>query len=160
MFCSGCGYENIQGVNYCKQCGVNVTPAPSKPASPWLVGIFLAVIAFITVAGFTAPMVILAELSGKGFDHNSLMLMSFFFLMATILIDGLLIQLLSRLLGFSKQARQEAKHIVTSQPKYTTSEQHHQQLSEPPLSMPSVTEHTTRNFEPIIAREQRHKETS
>lgn len=160
MFCSGCGYENIQGVNYCKQCGANLNPAPSKSTSPWLIGIFLAVIAFITVVGFTMPMVILSELSGKGFDHNSLMVLSVFFLAATILIDGFLIYLLTRLLGFSKQAKQEAKLIITTQPKYTTSEQQYQQLPEPPLSMPSITEHTTRNFEPVISREQRNKETS
>jgi hypothetical protein len=153
MHCSVCGFKNLQGVNYCKQCGVNVNPAPTKATSPWLAGFFLAVIAFITVTGFAMPMVILSELSGKGFDQEGLMVLSVFFLIATIIIDGLLIYLLTRLLGFSKQAKQEARLIVTAQPKYTTSEQQYQQLPEPPLSMPSVTEHTTRNFKPIPSEE-------
>jgi hypothetical protein len=160
MFCSGCGYGNIQGVNYCKQCGANLNPAPTKPTSPWLAGLFLAVIAFITLAGFMIPVMMLSDLSGKGFDNDTLLAISFFFLLSTVIIDGFLIHLLTRLLGFSKQAKQEAKLVVSTQPKYQTSEQQFQQLPEPPLSMPSVTEHTTRNFEPVISREQRNRETS
>jgi hypothetical protein len=160
MFCSGCGYENLQGVNYCKQCGVKLNSAPSKSFSPWLAGIFLVVIAFITLTGFMIPVMMLAELSGKGFDNDSLLAMSFFFLLSTVIIDGFLIHLLTRLLGLSKQAKQEAKLVVTTQPKYQTSEQQYQQLPEPPSSMPSVTEHTTRNFDPMISREQRNRETS
>jgi hypothetical protein len=160
MFCSACGYENLQGVNFCKRCGANLNPTPSKSASPWIVLIFLAAIALITVIGFVGPMVMFSELSGKGVDEDPLIAMAFFFLTATTVIDWLLIRLLTRLLGFSKQKTQEKHAAIAPQPKYVTSEQPYPQLPEAQISMPSVTEHTTRNFEPVISREARNRETS
>jgi hypothetical protein len=160
MFCSACGYENIQGVNFCKRCGANLNPTPSKSASPWMVLIFLAAIALITVIGFVGPMVMFSDLSGKGIDEEALMGVALFLLTATTIIDTLLIRLLARLLGFSKQKAQEVHPVIATQPKYVTSEQTYRQLPEPPISMPSVTEHTTRNFEPLTAREPHNRETS
>jgi hypothetical protein len=154
MYCSGCGQENIQGVNFCKNCGANLNPSKAKSASPWTVGIFLVVIAFITVIGFVGPMVMLSELPGNGLDEEPLMTMAFFFLAATTTIDWLLIRLLTRLLGFAKVKEPAPPKITAMQPKYDTSKQPYQQLPEPHISMPSVTEHTTRNFEPIIPADQ------
>ena len=160
MFCSICGYQNLQGVNYCKSCGTNLNPSPPKAISPLVVAIFLVVIGFIMVVGFTIPILAMSELHGKGFGSDPLMVMAFFFLLATFGIDAMLIRLLSRLLGLSKQSRQEPHPLLTKQPKLVTSEQAEQQLLEPQISMPSVTEHTTRNFEPIISREQGSRGTS
>jgi hypothetical protein len=150
MFCSACGFENIQGVNFCKNCGANLNPSAAKTQSPWLIGIFLAVIALITVIGLIGPMVVLSDLSHKGTDEEPLIAMTIFFLAATTIIDWLLIRLLNRLLGFTKVKEPGRGRAVVAQPKYVTSEQPYQQLQEPQISMPSVTEHTTRNFEPII----------
>lgn len=154
MFCSACGFENIQGVNFCKNCGANFNPAEAKTFSPWIIGIFLAVIAIITVIGLIGPMVLLAEMSGKGSAEEPMVAMSIFFLAATTIIDWQLIRLLSRLLGFTKVKEPKPAKITASQPKYDTSKQPYQQLPEPQISMPSVTEHTTRNFEPIIPSDQ------
>jgi hypothetical protein len=160
MFCSACGYENKQEVNFCKRCGANLTPAPVKTASTGMVGLFLAAIALITVIGFIGPMVMVAELSHKGMDEEPLVGLAFFFLTATTIIDWLLLRLLTRLLGFSKQKTQQKPAMLVPQPKYVTAEQPYPQLPEAHMSMPSVTEHTTRNFEPIISRESRNRETS
>lgn len=162
MFCSVCGYQNLQGVNYCKQCGANLNPASPKSISPWIVAIFLSVIGFITLAGFTIPIIAVTDLIHSQLDFNKekLMIIPLLFLLATFGIDFLLIRLLSRLLGLSKQGNQEPHPLLMGQPKFVTSEQPNQQLPAPPNSMPSVTEHTTRNFEPIISREQHNRETS
>ncbi|MBI3652656.1 MAG: zinc ribbon domain-containing protein [Acidobacteria bacterium] len=160
MFCPTCGFENAQGVNYCKRCGANLNNAPAKTISPAIVAIFLAVVGFITVIGFTIPMVAMSELSHKGFDSERLMGIAVFFLIATFGIDFMLLRMLSRLLGFTRQGRPEPHPLLVKQPKYHTADQTVQRLPEPPISMPSVTEHTTRNFEPVTSREARTKETS
>lgn len=160
MFCSTCGYENRKGVNFCKQCGANLNSTPEKSASPWMVLIFLTAIALITVIGFVGPMVMFSDLSRKGLDLEPLMAMALFFLTATTVIDWLLIRLLTRLLGFSKQKPQAVHPTIAAQPKYVTAEQHYPQLPEPHMSIPSVTEHTTRNFEPVSSRESRSRETT
>jgi hypothetical protein len=157
MFCSACGFENIQGVNFCKHCGANLNPTVAKSHSPWTVAIFLAVIALITVIGLVGPMIVLTEMSGKGIDEEPLIAMSIFFLAATTIIDWQLIRLLYRLLGFTKGKEPKPARITASQPKYDTSKQPYQQLPEPQISMPSVTEHTTRNFEPIIQADQHNR---
>jgi hypothetical protein len=160
MFCPTCGDENTQMLNYCKRCGTNLNVAPAKTISPLIVALFLAVVGFITVLGFVTPMIALSELSNKGYGTEPLMTMAFFFLLATFGIDFMLLRLLSRLLGFSKQGKQEPHPLVTKQPKYVTSEQNYQRLPEVQIPISSVTEHTTRNFEPIVSREQRKRETS
>ena len=160
MFCPNCSYENTQGLNYCKRCGANLNAAPQKNIAPGILAIFLAAIAFITVVGFMLPMLAMAGLSNNGFNKDSLIAMTFFFLLATFGIDFMLIRLLSRLLGFSKQGQQAPHPMMIAKPKYVTSDQPFQQLPEPPITMPSVTEHTTRNFEPLLSREPRSKETS
>jgi hypothetical protein len=155
MYCTGCGFENIQGVNFCKRCGANLHPTPAKLASPWIAGILLLVIALITVIGFVGPMIMMSELSHRGTNLEPLMAIAIFFLAATTIIDVLLIRLLTRLLGFAKVKYPAPGTMTTAQPKYVTSEQAYQPLPEPKISMPSVTEHTTRNFEPIITEEPR-----
>jgi hypothetical protein len=160
MFCPTCGEDNTQGLKYCKRCGVNLSPVPAPTISPLIVTVFLAVIGFITVLGFVTPMIAMSELSRKGFNGEPLMGLAFFFLLATFSIDFMLLRMLSRLLGFTKQGRQEPHPLLQKQPKYVTSEQHYQQLPEPPVPIASVTEHTTRNFEPVGSREQRSRETS
>jgi hypothetical protein len=148
MYCPKCAFDNTQGLSYCKNCGANLNGEASKNISPSIVAIFLTVIGLITLAGFSMPMAAMSELSGKGFDKSSLMTFSFFFLLATFGIDFMLLRLLTRLLGLTKSNRQEPHPLVTRKPKYVTSEQSYQQLPDAPNSMTSVTEHTTRNFEP------------
>lgn len=160
MYCPTCGEQNTQALNYCKHCGANLNASPTQTISPLMVTIFLALIAFITVMGFTIPILGMSELSNKGFGSEPLMTFAFFFVLATFGIDFMLIRLLSRLLGFSKQGRQAIHPLLTKKPKYDTSQQNHQRLPELPTPVSSVTEHTTRNFEPIVAREQHSRETS
>jgi hypothetical protein len=76
------------------------------------------------------------------------------------LVDFMLIKLFSRLMNLPAEPVRPSKQKAVSASGYRSS--HNtlppQQISAPPISMPSVTEHTTRNFDPIPSMEQKARE--
>ncbi|MEW6130964.1 MAG: zinc ribbon domain-containing protein [Acidobacteriota bacterium] len=158
MFCPTCAFENNEGVNYCKQCGANLNPVNQKTVSVLGVGTFLAVIAFITICGFAIPLAAMSGLAHDNFDKDGLMLLAFFFVSATVTIDVLLIRLLSRLLGVAKNHQRDLHPLMTRAQKNQnpiTSPS----LPAPPIAVSSVTEHTTRNFNPVGSRVHQVRDT-
>jgi hypothetical protein len=130
---------------------MNLNPDKPKTISTPLVFIFLLAIAFITVVGFSMPVIAMSELSNKGFNPKSLIVFSFFLLIAVVGVDYLLISLLTRLLGvstfdrFSTIMRSHRAHHLPTEPNVI-------QLPQQPAPFRSVTESTTRNFEPSPVR--------
>jgi hypothetical protein len=161
MFCHICGLENLQGRNFCKRCGEVLNPQAlsnqtTKSSSPFVTAVFLLVICMITLAGFSLPMIALGELHDK-LHQGALLFFATIILAAVVGIDAMLIRLFTKYLGLGKS------QVPVPQPpvpraKYNPSGQEYAQLPEPPYSVPSVTEHTTRNFDPVV--EKRAKETS
>ena len=151
MFCPNCGLDNTNGFNYCNRCGLNLNPDKPKTVSTPLVLIFLAAIAFITIVGFSMPLIAMSELHNKGFNPKSLIAFSIFMLFAVVGVDYLLISLLTRLLGvstFNRFSGMMRSHQVNQQ----ATAQPFVQLPEKPIPFRSVTESTTRNFEPVNIR--------
>ncbi len=151
MYCPNCGLDNTNGFNYCNRCGMNLNPDKPKAISTPLVFIFLAVIAFITIVGFSMPLIAMSELSNKGFNPKSLIAFSIFMLFAVVGVDYLLIVMLARLLGVSTFDRCSGvlrSHLAQRQ----MPEQNVIRLPEHQTSFRSVTESTTRNFEPVVVR--------
>ena len=72
-----------------------------------------------------------------------------------LIISGLLIRQLSRVISMTQQGDRAESHTNTNVIKERRTAP---QLDAPPSAVPSVTEHTTRDFEPSLKREQRARE--
>lgn len=139
MHCPQCGVKATHGLNYCKQCGTHlnqpaamIEPRAKLSASvlvpPMLISIVGLIGLFTTIANVNvAPpfLVGIAAIAG-----------------ATVFgVVALFIWLILRLTGYSPPARSE-------QPTPLAADYDHPQLSAAPISRGSVTENTTRNFDP------------
>ncbi|MEW6211211.1 MAG: hypothetical protein AB1631_22790 [Acidobacteriota bacterium] len=136
MYCPVCGSQATQGLNFCKRCGTNLT-APTGGSEnynrPPTFAYFMA--GAVSLAGIIALFATITTLSQNENLHPGL----FFGLIAiggiTVLgIIAIFAWLLLRLTGIPTSS---------SKPEIRTSE--YAQL-QPPQSIPSVTENTTRNF--------------
>lgn len=163
MYCSSCGIEYVLGLNYCNRCGANLSPSPivepeiragslTKPTIA--VGL---IVVLITLGGFALMIGGAIELANVFHQKDPVMAIIMMGMLTILVGDIMLIRLLSRLINASLQTKRPAQLKMPA-----ASEQRPAQIgaarSEP---IPSVTEHTTRAFEPVfrtpVEREQRSK---
>ena len=151
MNCPNCGAESTFGLNYCKQCGSSLLQPPvssdprMNPAK--LTGMFWAIAVFGIVSlailfGTAIPMVIVSS------DHKLVMGIIVCGATVIMLIAALLIRQLSRLITMMHNS-QETSHGSPGR----VSAPEAPRLGPPPRAISSVTEHTTRNFEPVNYKE-------
>ena len=101
-------------------------------------------VAFITLVGFGALVGGVSELTRKGFEQDQGMILLLFGMFIILVVDVLLLRLLSRIVNASlqagaKQTRELAEPVPTQR-----------KLDAPAFEpVSSVTENTTRTFEPI-----------
>jgi hypothetical protein len=161
MFCPVCGAESTQGLNYCKRCGTSLYETTQSPPAPPTKNVFAALIlavatTAIVLGGFGILFTMTVGLIGPqppglgppAHDATAVAGMMVAFGSATIgLVTLMVIKLFTRLMGFgatNEKSEQRLRRFANA-PGAT-------QLPPPPISMESVTEHTTRNFEPRIHR--------
>lgn len=151
MYCSSCGTESTQGLNYCNRCGATLnTQALIRPSfsvtKPTL--ILGGLTALISLFGFIALIEGASELARKGFEHGQVMSMLYSGMFIIFIVDVLLLRLMSRIINASLQAGRNTpgKQIKEmAEPAQTQ-----RKLQAPTLEpVPSVTENTTRTFEPV-----------
>lgn len=151
MYCPSCGLQQTQGLRYCPRCGANLAPASQEPP-PSLIGPIWAVslaVTLITLAGFGFVFVFAMALITRNIQMNgSLFLLITFFLFVVLAIAGLLVRQLSRLLSlYHKPGVQSAQKPQPNKNELAGREAPRlEAVSEPPLS---ITESTTRTFEPV-----------
>jgi hypothetical protein len=167
MYCPVCGAESTQGLNYCKRCGSNLA-APTNPirsgetkppvrvsaAAPWAMA--LATVA-VTLGGlgivFSNALYLVRPIypgtTGVSGAATIAALMVMFGSATVFGTVALLIRLFSKLLGFGQESH-DSHHERKQQ---TTGEHKPIQLPSPPSGIPSVTEQTTRNFDPALYRD-------
>lgn len=153
MFCSACGMEATIEVNYCKRCGNTLSPQTSLQTVPvsltgpsWAMAI--AVIAMIGII-FAA----VANLADKGISAVALTWMVIVGLGTVIALVAMIFRQLSRAFVVSQQKMPAAP----AKPQITG--ELYQARPDALLEhVPSVTEHTTRTFEPVYREPlERHK---
>ena len=143
MYCSFCGDQSTQGLKYCKRCGTSLgAPLESAPGKfpTALTAMFLFLIAGITTVGLAAPYA--ADKLTRTFSTHDIMIILFGSWIVTLLLDAMLIWLLLRLIGISPQFAAKT-HRERSFPE----ERIQEGIIEPPQSIGSVTENTTRSFD-------------
>ena len=159
MYCPNCGTESTFGLNYCKQCGGNLTEATQSlppqvtrntPAAFILAASTVAIVLGGLAIVFTHALSVIGP-QPPGFStpvHDAVVVagMMVLFGSAAILFSTLmLIKLFSRMMGFGPVSAKPARTVKTFQPA-----QRIPQSPAAPMSMQSVTEHTTRNFDPAV----------
>ena len=139
MYCSTCGVAMALGLSYCNHCGARLTSekvAKSSEAKPEaLVWAMVAVLVF----GFVAIMLLMMAMKMVGLNVGQILAFTILSFVIMLLVEGLFTwQLLHR-----KRSAEETGD--------TTKELYAAQARILPEPVPSVTEHTTRAFEPIYS---------
>ena len=161
MFCPTCGTEYTIELKYCNRCGANLNPNFAPQAPPVVVSvtkpilIIGSLVLLITLGGFGGLLGAVTGLAPLLHGNDPIIAIIFMGMLTIMLVDIFLVRLLSKLINAS----------LTSTPAQP-------QLGQPPMpasippqfqnatttarlqSMPSVTENTTRFFEPYRAPEE------
>jgi hypothetical protein len=151
MYCPLCGDQSTKGLKYCKRCGASLGApfeAGSNKFPTSLTAAFLVLIAGITTVGLAAPYG--ADKLTRTFSTQEIMVILFGSWIVTLLLDAMLIWLLLRLIGVSHQFAGKVQRETSfpgERPPEFPGERSHEGLAEPPQSIGSVTENTTRSFE-------------
>jgi nitrate reductase gamma subunit len=150
MFCPSCGAELMQEMSYCNRCGANLKPlsnqtaiSPTRPVgATWAIS--FAVVA-VTLGGFAMLFGVIMTLIRRGFNiSEGGLALIFVALMVILTVDCLLIRQLTRVLSkpqTSGDAEKAEKRSLVEKPAPQIA------ASREPAS--SVTDHTTRTFEPV-----------
>jgi hypothetical protein len=180
MHCSFCGKLAHATSRYCNGCGeilVNTNPLaetspPHTPArltgAAWAIALATTAITlgglgivFSTVSRIVSPPPWAANIPRNPGEIVPVAVPMIVFGTATVfLIVFMLIRLFIRLMNLPAAPAHSEKQRQPPIPQYRPSavSAPPPQIQAPPMSMPSVTEHTTRNFDPIPSIEQRARE--
>ena len=157
MYCPNCGDQTTQGLKYCKRCGAGLsapTQIEAKAPVGAAMGTMLFLVALVSIAGFIALFSTIYSLGERpGFDSGTLIAITAFGGATVLGVIGLLVWLLLRMTTGHQPA---AHHEKAERP--LARDYIPQQLPASPISMPSVTENTTRNFDPAVYRDKEPRE--
>ena len=150
MYCSSCGVAVAQGLSYCNYCGAKLSGAKgdnvitSTEVKPELL---VSAMVGVFVLGLAAIIVLMGVMKAV-LDLNVGLILAFTLLSFLIMlgIEGVII----RLLFSRKRGTAEASDTAPLEGQ-ATKELDASQARVLPEPVPSVTEHTTRAFEPIYS---------
>jgi len=150
MYCSSCGVAVAQGLSYCNYCGAKLSGAKgeslikSSEVKPELL-VSAMVALFILGLGAIAVLIgVMKEVAG--FDLPILLAATMFSFVLMLVVEGVIIGLLLK----GKRGAREAADTgrLKEQMIKELGGTRERVLPEP---VPSITEHTTRAFEPIYS---------
>jgi len=147
MYCPSCGVAVAQDLSYCNYCGAKLngvkgeTRIKSPEVKPEMLVSAMVIVFVFGLAAITLLMLVMKDVLGNVGQVLALTLLSFLIMLS---IEGVIIRLLLR----RKRGTEEAEDTMRLKGQATKALDAAQAraLPEP---MPSVTEHTTRTFEPI-----------
>lgn len=143
MYCSTCGVTVAESLSYCNHCGARVITANSdkvataRDVSP---GLLVAAMVATFIFGLLAIAVLLGVMkSALGLELGQILGFAVLSFLLMILLEGVFLMLLFR--------RNRGEERVTSE---LSAGQTTKELAAPREPLSSVTDHTTRAFEPIL----------
>src|SRR5215470_7259653 len=144
MYCSTCGSAIPANLSYCKICGAKLTVTtaaiPDVPANAFPESLVFGMVGTL-VFGTGVVMGLMAVMSKVGFELGIIIGFSLLILLLMFVIEALLIYLM---LSAKRDARKRQQLIEQT---ISEIEEGRAPLLSEPIS--SVTEHTTRSFQPI-----------
>ena len=146
MYCSTCGVALARGLTYCNHCGAKLiaesgnTAIKSSEMKPEaLVWGMIAALVF----GLAGIVFLMMAMKMVGLNVGQILAFTILSFLIILVVEGVFIR---QLLGRKRGADEARNTLSTERAKQELNEAQARMLSEP---MPSVTEHTTRAFEPI-----------
>ena len=148
MYCSACGSVVAQGVSFCNRCGAKAGGARDVGDDDAR-GLSLDSLVWAVVSLFVAGLGVIIGLMAVmkevvGFDLSVVLAVTALSFLVLLSIEGVLVGLL---LGARRRARR-ADGAAARPQEQTTKELEGARAPALPEPLPSVTEHTTRIFEP------------
>ncbi|PWT93109.1 MAG: hypothetical protein C5B55_05155 [Blastocatellia bacterium] len=144
MYCSSCGVAVTQGLSYCKQCGANLNPVTVDKSSDVKPGLLVPAMVFLFVFGLFAITILIGVMKSElGFNEAQVLA---FASMSFLTMLGLEVVFVSML--FRRQRRNHQIETLKLKER-ATNELDAAQTPALPEGVPSVTEHTTRAFDPV-----------
>ncbi len=148
MYCSSCGVSVAQGLSYCNYCGAKLSGAESDNVikSPEVKPeLLVSAMVAVFVLGLVAITMLMGVMKTV-LDLNVGLIVAFTLLsfLIMLVIEGVIIRLL---LGRKRGAEEAGDTVLWKE--QATKELDAAQARVLPEPVPSVTEHTTRTFEPI-----------
>ncbi|HEX5707220.1 MAG TPA: hypothetical protein VFX96_07990 [Pyrinomonadaceae bacterium] len=155
MYCPTCGTQLTQELAYCPRCGANLAPleraAGISPArltgATWALAVTTTV---VTLGGLGMVFAFISFALSRGLPMSKgIFGLMFFFLSVVVVIASLLVAQLSRVISLYTEAGEEppAKKAKRRLPKLDAHAPVQLEATREPLA--SVTDHTTRTFEPV-----------
>jgi hypothetical protein len=157
MYCPSCGTEYAIELKYCNRCGAHLGNALSSQPEPVIVNvtkptlILGTTLVLVTLGGFGGLIGGALSLAPILHGNDPLMAIIMFGMLTILIVDIFLVRQLSKLIGASLSSTtqtQPQRPNVIAQPSIVS-------LPQPPTARlqgaPSVTEGTTRFFEPYRA---------
>lgn len=144
MYCSTCGVAVAQGLSYCNHCGSKLNRgeavAKSSEIRPSLL-VNAMVVTFIF--GLVAITVLMGVMKTLGVPIERVLIFTLLPFLLMLVLEGVFMRLLLR----RNRGTEESDKVLSKQ--QGTNELDAAQTRVLPEGMPSVTEHTTRAFDPI-----------
>ena len=148
MYCSSCGVAVAPGLTYCNYCGEKLSVAKREAdiKSPEVKPeTLIAAMVFTFVFGLGAITVLMGVMKAVlHFEYGPLVALTLLCFLIMLLLDGVIVKLL-----FRRPRRADETDSAPTLKGPATRELDAAQVRGLPESMPSVTEHTTRAFDPI-----------
>jgi hypothetical protein len=151
MYCSTCGVATVESLSYCNHCGARIIGpgndklTTSRDVKPELL---VSAMAGTFILGLLAITVLLGVMkTALGLESGQILGFAALSFLILILLEGVFMLLLFRRnRGTQELAKKE------SLAGHTTKELHSPQVEALPEPLSSVTDHTTRAFEPIYTK--------
>jgi uncharacterized protein (DUF983 family) len=144
MYCSSCGVAVAQGLTYCKNCGAKLNSGDRADKQP---DVSPGGLVTMMVATFVMGTVVITMLMGVmkvivQFDLGLIIGFAGLSFLIMLVLEGIFIHLLFR-------RRRDDERRETRQNDRVTTKELEAQSRLPIEPIPSVTEHTTRAFDPV-----------
>ncbi|HEY6333172.1 MAG TPA: zinc ribbon domain-containing protein [Blastocatellia bacterium] len=150
MYCQTCGTELIEGLRYCKRCGTSLKisdqPSYVPGRSSKLSGMVIFILAIMTFACLTG-LLIFASAEAHDLRSEAIVFIVIAGLAMIFGVDAMMLKFIIEFHGPEKRAAVQADarpEIAAPRTAIPAAAQ----LDTGPTAVPSVTEHTTRSFDP------------
>ena len=145
MFCSSCGVAVAQGLAYCKNCGgkLNRTDSGNESHEIKPGGLITMMVATFVMGTFVITMLMGVMKVIVQFDLGLIVAFTMLSFLIMLVLEGIFIKLL-----FS---RKRGDQELNQQNNRATTKELEAQSRVPIEPIPSVTEHTTRAFDPVYS---------
>ena len=160
MYCSSCGAEVSEGMSYCNRCGAKLKPVSEEmaavvPPPPVRVSAgagwaMAAAVTLITLAGFGIIFRLVRMFVEKGLSlEEGRLAVIIISLLVILLVDWQLLRQFTRLTSGKIQGTDDAPVKPEKRKRSEKPSAVPPQLAAPREPVSSVTENTTRTFEPV-----------